>query len=86
MLYKYGLFLTLKTRFKASRAPLGPKWTISTQLGAGRYKWYQSRSPTWVWGFVWPRNLVGHNEGVVFAWGGVCDIPYRIGGKVPSAI
>ena len=35
---------------------------------------------------VWPRNPVGHNEDVVSAWGGVCDIPHRIGGKVSGAI
>ena len=74
---------------------MGPKRIISIQFGAGRYKWYQSQSPTSVWGFVWPRkwclpvwphNPVGHNEDVVFAWRGVCDIPHRIWGKVPNAI
>ena len=35
---------------------------------------------------VWPRNLIGHNEDVVFAWGGVCDVPHRIGENVPGAI
>ena len=70
---------------------MGPKRTISTWLGAGRYKWYQSRSPTPVWGFVWllsvwPRNPMGHNEDVVSAWGGVCDVPHRIGENVPGAI
>ena len=29
---------------------------------------------------------MGHNEDVVFAWGGVCDVPHRIGEKVPGAI
>ena len=31
---------------------------------------------------------MGHNEDVVFAWGGggICDVPHRIGGKVPGAI
>ena len=29
---------------------------------------------------------MGHNEDVVSAWGGVCDVPYRIGEKVLSAI
>ena len=75
--------------------PLDPKRTISTRLGTGRYKWYQNRSPTPVWGFVWPRkgclfvwphNPMGHNEDVVSAWGGVCDVPHRIGENVPDAI
>ena len=74
---------------------MGLKWTISIRLGAGRYKWYQSRSSTSMWEFVWPRNgclfvrphnLMGHNEDVVSAWGGVCDISHRIGGKVHGAI
>ena len=68
------------------RAPLGPKRTISTWLGAGRYKWYQSRSLTPVWGFVWPHNPMGQNEDVVSAWGGICDVPHRIGEEVPDAI
>ena len=81
--------------FKAVRIPLGPKQTISTQLGAGHYKWFQSRSPTPVWGFVWPHkgylsvwphNPVGYNEDVVSTWGSVCDVPHRIREKVPSAI
>nr|CAN83489.1 hypothetical protein VITISV_001324 [Vitis vinifera] len=42
------------THFKVVRVPLGSKRTISTRLGTGHYKWYQSRSPTPVWGFVWP--------------------------------
>ena len=59
-------------------------------LGTGRYKWYQSWSPTPVWGFVWlrkgclfvwPRDPMGHNENVMSAWGGVCDVPHRIGRK-----
>ena len=29
---------------------------------------------------------MGHNEDVVSAWGGVCDVPHQIGEKVPSAI
>ena len=53
-LYMQRLPLTKQTRFKAVRALLGLKRTISTWLGAGRYKWYQSRFPTPVWGFVWP--------------------------------
>ena len=74
---------------------MGPKWTISTWLGVGYYKWYQSRSPTSVWGFVWPRKEClsvwhrsprRHNEDVVFAWGGVSDVPHRIGENVPDAI
>ena len=77
-LYKYELLLTLQTHFEAMKTPLGSKRTISIQLGAGRYKQYQSRSLTPVWGFVWPckgclsvwsHNLVGHNEDVVSAWG-----------------
>ena len=81
--------------FKAVRAPLGPKRTISTWMGAGGYKWYQSRSPTPLWGFVWPRkeclsvwprNPMGHNEDVVSAWGGVCDVPHRIGENVPGTL
>ena len=77
------------------RVFLGPKRTISIWLGAGRYKWYQSRSPTPVWGFVWlrkgclsvwPRNPMGHNEDVVSAWGGICDVPHWIGEQVPDAI
>ena len=48
------------------------------------YKWYQSRSPTLMWGFVWPRkgclsvwprNPMGHNEDVVSAWGGCLWCP-----------
>ena len=35
---------------------------------------------------VWPRNPMGHNEDVVSAWGGVCDVPHRIGENVPGAI
>ena len=77
------------------RAPLGLKRTVSTQLGTGRYKWYQSRSLTPVWGFVWShkgclsvwsRDFMGHNEDVVSAWAGVCGVPHRIGDNVPSAI
>ena len=35
----------------------------------------------------WPHNPVGRNEDIVSAGGGgVCDIPYRIGGIVPSTI
>ncbi|RVW82945.1 (-)-germacrene D synthase [Vitis vinifera] len=54
-----------------------------------------SRSPTPVWGFVWlrkgclsvwPRNPMGHNEDVVSAWGGICNVPHRIGEQVPGAI
>ena len=78
-LYMQRLLLTKQTRFKTVRNHLGPKGTISTWLGAGSYKWYQNRSPTSVWGFVWPRkgclsvwhrNPMGHNEDVVFAYGG----------------
>ena len=29
---------------------------------------------------------MGHNEDVVSAWGGICDVPHRIGEKVPNAI
>ena len=74
---------------------MDPKRTISTWLGAGRYKWYQSQSPTLVWEFiwlrkgcllVWPRNPMGHNDDVVSAWGDVCDVPHRIGENVPGAI
>ena len=46
--------LTKQTRFKVVMAPLGSKGTISTRLGTGRCKWYQSQFPTLVWGFVWP--------------------------------
>ena len=35
---------------------------------------------------VRPRNPMGHNEDVVSAWGGVCDVPHRIGENVPDAI
>ena len=35
---------------------------------------------------VWPRNPMGHNEDVVSAWGGVCDVPHRIWENVPGAI
>ena len=34
-----------------------------------------------VW-FVWSHNPVGHNEDVVSVWGGVCDIPHQIEGKL----
>ena len=36
--------------------------------------------------FVWPRNPMGHNEDVVSAWGGVCDISHQIEGKVLDVI
>ena len=77
-LYKYELFLILQTCFKTMKAPLDPKQTISTRLGRSHYKWYQSRSSTLVWRFVWPckeclffwpHNPMGYNEDVVFAWG-----------------
>ena len=29
---------------------------------------------------------MGHNEDVVSAWRGVCDVPYRIGENVSGAI
>ena len=29
---------------------------------------------------------MGHNEDVVSAWGGICDVPHRIGEQVPGAI
>ncbi|RVX02291.1 Disease resistance protein RPP8 [Vitis vinifera] len=29
---------------------------------------------------------MGHNEDVVSAWGGICDVPHRIGEEVPGAI
>ena len=35
---------------------------------------------------VSPRNPMGHNEDVVSVWGGVCDVPHRIGENVPGAI
>ena len=35
--------------------------------------------------FVWPRNLMGH-EDVVSIWGGVCDVPHRIGENVSGTI
>ena len=44
-LYIQRPLFTKQTRFKTVRAPLGPKRTISTRLGTGRYKWYQNRSP-----------------------------------------
>ncbi|RVW33229.1 Retrovirus-related Pol polyprotein from transposon RE1 [Vitis vinifera] len=62
------------TTCRTSGATNSPK----SNCFAGRYKWYQSRSPTSVWGFVWlrkgclsvwPRNPMGHNEDVVSAWG-----------------
>ena len=65
---------------------MGSKRTIFIRLSVGRYKWYQSRSPTPMWGFVWPRNLMGHNENVVSVWGGVCDVPHQIGENVSDAI
>ena len=39
-----------------------------------------------MWGFVWPRNPMGHNKDVVSTWGGVCDIPHQIGENVLGAI
>ena len=92
-LYMQRLLLTKQTRFKAVRTPLGPKRTISTLLGASHYKWYQSRSPTPMQGFVWPsvclfdptipwdtmRTLCLHESGV-------CDFPHRIWENVPSTI
>ena len=74
---------------------MGPKRIISTWLDVGRYKWYQSQSLTPVWGFVWLRkgclsvwslNPMGHNEDVVSAWGGVCNVPHRIRENVPDVI
>ena len=35
---------------------------------------------------VWPRDPMGHNEDVVSAWGGICDVPHQIGEEVPGAI
>ena len=35
--YPKKMFFKIKTHFKAVRAPLGPKRTISTWLGASRY-------------------------------------------------
>ena len=29
---------------------------------------------------------MGHNKDVVFAYGGVCDVPHRIGKNVPGVI
>ena len=29
---------------------------------------------------------MGHNEDVVSAWGGICDVLHRIGEEVPDAI
>ena len=29
---------------------------------------------------------MGHNEDVVSAWRGICDVPHRIGEKDPDAI
>ena len=29
---------------------------------------------------------MGHNEDVVSAWGGICDVPHQIGDKVHDAI
>ena len=29
---------------------------------------------------------MGHNEDVVSAWGGVCDVPHQIGENVSSVI
>ena len=29
---------------------------------------------------------MGHNEDVVSAWGGICDVPHRIRKQVPGAI
>ena len=29
---------------------------------------------------------MGYNEDAVSKWGGVCDVPHRIGKKVPGAI
>ena len=62
-------------------------------VGPGRYKWYQSRSPTPDVGAcsVWPRNSMGHNEDVVYAMGGgggggVCHIPHQIGEKLSFTI
>ena len=35
---------------------------------------------------VWPCNPMGHNEDVVSAWGGICDVPHWIGEEVPGSI
>ena len=29
---------------------------------------------------------MGHNEDVVSAWVGICDVPYQLGEQVPGAI
>ena len=95
VLYMYRLLLTLYTCFKAMRAYLGPKWTILTWLGAGRYKWYQSRSLIPVWRFVWPcrgcfsirpHNSMEHNDDVMSVWEGVYDASHQIREKVSNAI
>ena len=40
-----------------------------------------------LFGFVClAHNPMGHNEDVVSAWGGICDVPHRIGEQVPGAI
>ena len=65
----------------------------------GRYKWYQSRSPTPMWGSVpfgpaipWDttRTLCLHGGGGGGGGGGgrrgVCHIPHQIGEKLPGTI
>ena len=66
---------------------LHSKQTIFTRLDVDCYKWYQSQSPTLMWGFIWPRkgclsiwphNPMRHNEDVVSTLRGVCDVLDKI--------
>ena len=56
-LYMQRLLLTLQTRFKAVRAPLGPKRTISTWLGMGGYTFTPSYC---VFQDQITRKMIGH--------------------------
>ena len=75
-LYKYEFLVTLQMRYKVVRVHLSSKRIIFIRLEKGYYKWYQSRSSTSVWGFVWPcegclsiwpYNLIGYNGDVISA-------------------
>ena len=71
---------------------MGPKRTITTQLGVGRYTNGirvnpQPRCGDWVF-FCLTRQSHGIQRGrcVYMGEGGVCDVPHQIGEKVPDAI
>ena len=50
-----GTSFNLVDSFLSRKGRLGSKQIISTQLGVGCYKWYQSQSSTSVGEFAWPK-------------------------------